>query len=1103
MITASVVLALFPLLAAPTAPASDTIADARLLRFPDIHGETVVFSYAGDLWSVPVAGGEARRLTSHEGLELCPRFSPDGKWIAFTGQYDGTSDVYVIPAEGGEPRRLTWYPSHALPERMGFDHLVLGWTPDGKIVFKDLRDSVTPFSARPYVVSVDGGAPEPFPLPEAGLISFAPDGTRLAYTRTFRDFRTWKRYKGGMAADVWIDDLATGQIKQITDWKGTDTQPMWIGDAIYFLSDREDWKLNLWKYDVGSGQTSRVTSFKEYDVKWPHAGSGKIVMENGGYLYVLDPAAGGAPRKITVALPDDRRLARRHWVKVETHITDMDLAPGGKRALFTARGDVYSVPAEQGNTRNMTGSQGVREKYAAWSPDGKWIAYVSDVTGEEELYVLAQDGRSAAQQITTGSSSWHYPPVWSPDSRKLAWGDRGMHLWYVDVADKKPVEVVKTTIADVTQYRFSPDSRWIAYATAGENDFQVVFLYSLDTRKTTAVTDDRAQSYEPYFDPDGRYLYFLSDRDIEPTLGNFELSYTVNTPTRPYAVTLRADVPSPFAPRSDEVAIGDEKKDDAPKPKPESAGKDKADKDKKKEPFRIDLEGLTQRIVGVPVPPGNYASLRATRDKLLYLSFPTVALGAPPPHAALLVYDLDKRKDSQLLNPVDGYETAPDGSRVLYHSAETYGIVEIKDGVKLGDGKLDLSGLKMELDPKAEWAQIFRDVWRIERDYFYVPDMGGIDWAAIRKRYEPLVPFVSHRQDLTYVLGEMVGELASGHAYVGGGEQPAVETVPIGLLGADLVLDRAAGRYRIARILPGQNWLEGRRSPLTEPGVKVAEGEYLLAIDGHEPQASDDPYRFLQQAVGRTVTLRVNARPTLEGAREVVVRPIGNEQDLRYFNWVENNRRKVAQATGGRVGYVHIPNMGAQGLQEFIRQYYPELRKEGLIVDVRGNGGGFVSQMILERLRRLIVGMGNQRAARPSTYPTAAFNGPMVALLNQYSASDGDIFPFYFRKYGLGPLIGKRSWGGVVGIRGGNNLVDGGYATIPEFGTFSLDGRWTIENEGVTPDIDVDNLPSDELAGKDAQLERGIAEVVKRIEEQKRHFPPAPKSPNLVSPPVQ
>jgi tricorn protease len=1094
--------------------APDTLQDARLLRFPDVHGDTVVFSYAGDLWTVPAAGGSARRLTTGEGLELFPRFSPDGRWIAFTGHYDGTSDVYVIPARGGEPRRLTYYPSRTLPERMGFDNMVLGWTPQGRVLFRGQRESVSAFVGEPYTVSPEGGPVERFPLPESGAISFSPDGKKIAYTRIFRDFRTFKRYEGGMAPDVWIYDLATRQAERVTDWKGVDTQPMWIGGAIYFMSDREDWKLNLWRYDVATKQTSRVTSFEEYDVKWPHDGGGTIAFENGGWIHLLDTARPGEPRKVAVSVPDDRRLARARWVTVENRITDYHLAPGGKRAVFTARGEVFTLPAESGDTRNVSKSQGVREKHAAWSPDGRWIAYVSDAAGEEQVYVQAQDGKGKPVALTGGAASWRFAPVWSPDSKKLAWGDRGMNLWYVDVTEKKPALVDEAEVQEITQYSWSPDSRWIAYAKALDNDLPAVFLYSLDSKKATQVTAPEARSYEPVFDPQGRYLYFLSDRDIHPTLGNFELSYTVNTPTRPYAVTLEAVTPSPFAPKSDEAALdgarpADKEKADAEKKEAAEApasdkakGSEKARSDVRKRPFRIDLHGLAARAVGFPVPPGNYAGLRATRDRLFYVSYPTVPLtgGDGEQKGALLVFEVDKRKGREFLNPVNGYDVAPDGSAVVYKSDSTYGIVEIKEGVKVGDGKLDLSGLRMELDPKAEWGQIFQDTWRLQRDFFYLPDMGKVDWVAMRKRYEELVPFVGHRQDLAYVLGEMVGELATGHAYVGGGDQPAPERVPVGLLGADLALDGATGLWRIARIIPGQNWVESRRSPLTEPGVNVAEGEYLLAIDGREIKAADNPYRALVQTANRTVTLLVNARPTRDGAREVGVKPIGSEQDLRYYDWVERNRKKVDEATGGRVGYVHIPNMGGPGLQEFIRQYYPQIRKQGLVVDVRYNGGGFVSEMILERLRRVVVGMGNQRGSRPSTFPTAAFNGVMVGLINAYSASDGDIFPYYFREYGLGPLIGTRTWGGVVGIRGINNLVDGGYAYIPEFGTFNMESRWILENEGVSPDIEVDNLPGDVMAGKDAQLERGIQEVLKRIEEKRPAFPPLPP-PKDLSPP--
>jgi tricorn protease len=1076
--------------------------DARLLRFPDIHGDTVVFCYGGDVWSVPAAGGTARRLTTGEGLEMFPRFSNDGRWIAFTGHYDGTSDVYVIPAGGGEPRRLTFYPSQVNSERLGWDNMVLGWTPEGRILFRGQRNFINGFVGEPYTVSPEGGPVERFPLPESGIVSFSPDGQKVAYTRIFRDFRTWKRYKGGMAQDVWIHDLRTRATERITDWVGTDTQPMWIGDAVYFISDREDWKLNLWKYDVPTRQTTRATDFKEFDVKWAHAGTGQIVFENGGFIHRLDPRD-GVPRKLTVALPDDRRLARTRWTDVKGRITSFSLAPGAARAAFTARGDVFSVPAEHGTIRNLTDSQGVREKSAAWSPDGKWVAYVSDASGEEEIHVLAQDGRTPPRQVTSGSSSWHFAPVWSPDSKKIAWADRSMRLYWVDVETKQPpVQADLARVQEITDYTFSPDSKWIAYTKRTENTFTGIFLYSLEAKAVHAATPaDGSQS--PAFDPEGKYLYFLSDRDVSPTLGSLELSFTVNKMTRPQALVLRADLPSPVAPKSDEVKPDELKAAEARKDeKGGQAGQTAAKDDKKKaEPFRIDLPGLAERVVSLPVAPGNYAGLAVAAGKLIWVSFPTQALtDDDSPKASLRMFDFETRKEAEIVGGVQGLSVAPDGAKLLVQVEKGFAVVEPKENVTI-DKTLDLAGLRMDLDPKAEWAQIFRDTWRIQRDFFYVADMGGIDWPAMRTRYEPLLPYVSHRSDLTYLLGELAGELGSGHSYVGGGDQPRPERRPVGLLGAELRLDAKAGAWQIARVYPGQSWVSNRRSPLTEPGTRVAEGEYLLAIDGKDLGPADEPYRLLAGKADALVTLLVGKTPVRKAAREVTIKTITDEDGLRYHDWVERNRKKVQDATGGRVGYLHIPDMGGNGLQEFIRQYYPQVRKEALIVDVRANGGGFVSEMILERLRRVVMAMGSARGARPSTYPVSSFSGPMVALINAYSASDGDIFPFFFREYGLGPLIGTRTWGGVVGIRGQENLVDGGYAYVPEFGTFSLKGQWLMENEGVSPDIEVDNLPADELAGKDAQLDRAIEEILKRLAEKKTVLPEAdPPSPDLRRP---
>ncbi|MBI5066838.1 MAG: PD40 domain-containing protein [Deltaproteobacteria bacterium] len=1084
-------------LAAPAARGGE----ARLLRFPDVNGDTIAFSHGGDLWTVPAGGGLARRLTSGEGLEVFPRFSPDGRWIAYTGHDDGSSDVYVIPATGGEPRRLTWYPARQNSDRMGFDNVVLGWTPDGRILFRSQRGPHGGFEGEPWTVRPEGGPVERHPMYDVGHVSFAPDGKRAAVTRIFRDFRTWKRYQGGTAQDVWLYDLASHEVERITDWRGTDTQPMWIGDAVYFLSDREGWRQNLWRHDVASRTTTRVTDFRDFDVRWPHAGSGRIVFENGGELWLLDPRD-GAPRRVPVTLPDDERFARRRWVKVEERITDAALGPDGKRAVFTARGEVFTVPAEHGDVRNLTRTQGVREKNATWSPDGRWIAYFSDATGEEELYVTPADGKGKPVRLTSGPPSWHFPPVWSPDSKRLAYADRGLRLWQVALADRKPVLVTRAAVHEISEYAWSPDSRWLAYASDAETDNSVVYLHSLETGRATAVTSEAFESFNPAFDPEGRYLYLLSNRDLAPTLGQLERSYTVNRSTRPHAVTLRADLPSPFAPRSDEVRPAEEReREEKEKKRKEEAARAAP----RPEPLRVDLAGIEQRIVPFPVPPANLFALRAARGKLYWLAFPTVELTAPGTRkGALEVFDLEKRKRTELLPSVEHYQLSDDGSRILYKADKAWVVAEPKEGLKPGEGALKLDGLRMELDPRAEWSQIFGETWRVFRDFFYLTDMGRVDWPAVRQRYRPLLAHVTHRYDLTYLLGEMVAELGTGHTYVGGGDQPRPERVPVGTLGADLALDRAAGRWRIARILPGQSWVEGRTSPLAAPGVRVAEGEYLLAVDGQELRAGDEPSRLLVQTPGRSVTLTVGPRPSAEGAREVVVQPLPDEWELRYFDWVEANRRRVEKATQGRVGYVHIPDMAGRGLTEFVRQYYPQVRKQGMVVDVRDNGGGFVSQMILERLRRRVVGMSAWREERGGTYPAAALHGPLVALADQFSGSDGDIFPHFFRLYGLGPVIGQRTWGGVVGIRNlASEMVDGGYAFVPEFGMYDTQGRWLVENEGVPPDIEVDNLPKDRAAGRDPQLERAIAEVLRRIEAERPSLAPPPPSKDLTSPPAR
>jgi len=1081
----------------------DEASATRLLRFPALSKDSIAFVYGGDVWTVPRAGGTARQITSDPGLEILPRFSPDGRWIAFTGEYDGNRDVYVIPAEGGEPRRLTfWTDTGHASERAGPNNMVIGWTPDGKrVLFRSRHQAWEDRSGRLYTVALDGGLPEPLPMPEGGLAAFSPDGRRVVYNRIFTNFRTWKRYRGGMTLSLWIYDLAGNNLEPLTLNDSNSTEPIWIGDTIYFDSDR-DKTFNLFSADPATKAVKKLTDHREYDVRWASGGPGGIVYEYGGDIYLYDLAAGRAA-KVVIHVPAERPAARPGFVPLAEKITEFSLSPDGKRALFVARGEVLTVPAEKGNTRNLTGTPGAHERGAAWSPDGRWIAFLSDRTGEDEIWIAPQDGSATARRLTTDGHCWRFPPAWSPDNRTIAFADKDLKLFVVDVAGGKITQVDRAKETEINDYVWSPDSRWLAYSKQAQMQMRQVYLYSLDAGRVTRVTSEMNDSHAPVFDPEGRYLYFFSDRDLNASVGAFDLSYVYDNPTRVYALTLRKDLPSPFAPESDEVKVGEAEKKE---------GEAAAGKDAKKEtgkgapkpiaPITIHLEGIEDRIAAFPIEHANLSHLAASKTLVYYLTGPTQTLTGggddEKPKGVLHAFDLEKRKDAVLIGGIGEYGLSAGGDKVIYAAGKDYGIIDAKPGTapaKTGDGALKLDGMSMRLDPVAEWRQIFDEAWRLERDFFYVPNMHGLDWPAMKRRYGVLLPYVAHRDALTYLIGELIGELNSGHAYVGGGDAPKPKSVPIALLGADYRLDPASGRYRIDRVLQGENWIESRRSPLTEPGVDAPAGSYLLRIDGVDLKAPDVPDDLLQNKTGGTVSLTINDRPDDRGARQVTVRPLADEEQLRYFDRIETNRKKVDKATGGAVGYLHIPNMGGDGLNEFVRQYYPQIRKQGLIVDVRNNGGGFVSEMILERLRRVLAGMGNSRNGGVTTYPSQVFYGPMVCLINHYSASDGDYFPYFFKKYGLGPLIGMRTWGGVVGIRGFSPLIDGGYVTRPEFGTYGLESQWIIEGHGVDPDIEVDNRDDLVVQGRDPQLEKGIEIVTQEIKKNPKTLPPVPAPP--------
>lgn len=1054
--------------------------EGRLLRFPDVHKDTVVFVSAGDLWISSTQGGPARRLTSDAGLELFPKFSPDGKWIAFTAEYDGNRDVYVIPASGGEPKRLTYSPdmTPAAAERLGYDNMVLGWTPDSKrVLYRSRRTSFSAWVGQLMTVSLDGGLPEQLPVPRGGYTTFSPDGTKIAYNRVFREFRTWKRYRGGQADEVWTYDLKNGALEKLTDNPAQDNFPMWSGDKIYFLSDRDQFA-NLFVYDLKSKQTKKLTDFKEYDVKYPSLGVGSIAFENGGYIYLFDLAT-QKERKLTIELNDDRRLTRAEFINPKDSVNSYDISPDAKRVVFEARGEIFTVPLEKGNTRNLTNTSGAHEKFPAWSPDGRFIAYVSDVSGEDELYMIAQDGSAPAVRLTTDGKMARFAPTWSPDSKKLVFADKSHAIWWLDVETKKLTKIEHTPHGEITNYNWSPDSQWVAFGRPEENGFSTVQLYSLAQAKLFAVTDTLTDSDNPVFDGNGKYLYFTSNRDLNASVGNFEYNYSYQKTTRLYVVTLQADAPSPFAPESDEAATG-----------PAGGGEKKPDA---KPEFRIDTDGLAARIVGLTMPPGNYGGLLAGKNKVFYVSFGNFQLtGNSGERPSLRMYEIDKKRESEIA-PTNGYTLAASGEKMVIRLGTTYLVIDAKP-LRPGEGTtLSLDKMQMKLDHRAEWRQMFNEAWRLERDYFYSANMHGVDWPAIKRRYEVLLPHIGHRSDLTYIIGEMIGELHVGHAYTGGGEAPSPKRVGFGLLGADFEV--AGGGIRIKTILEGENWREDRRSPLTEPGVNVKVGEYIVAIDGEPLTATTNPYALLENKAGQTITLTVNSQPSAAGARQVKVRPITSETQLRYFNYVERNRRYVEQKSGGRIGYIHIPNMGGDGLNEFVKYYYPQVRKEGLILDDRYNGGGNVSRLILERLRRTLGAMGAPRDSTPTTYPDAVFTGPMVCMFNELSASDGDIFPAMFKQYKLGKTIGKRSWGGVTGIRGNTPLLDGGYVTRPEFGFYGVNGEWIIENHGVDPDIEVDNLPFDEFNGKDAQLDRAIEEVTTDMKTRPSALPKRPADP--------
>ncbi len=1069
--------------------------EARLLRFPAAYGNQVVFTCAGDLYTVDRNGGVARKLTNDEnGYEMFARFSPDGKHIAFTGQYDGNTEVYLIPAEGGIPKRLTYTATLGrddISDRMGPNNIVMTWKDNDNILFRSRKQTFNDFKGQLFLVNVNGGLPEELPLPVGGFCTYSPDKTKLAYNRVFREFRTWKYYKGGMADDIWIYDFKTKLTENLTNNIVQDIFPMWAGDKIYFMSERER-PVNLYCYDLKSKETKRVTDFTGFDCKFPSLGDDAIVFENGGFIYLFDLSTQKA-NKITIRINDDFVNARNSLKDASKIINSFSLSPDGKRVAFDARGDIWTVPAKTGITKNLTRSSGVHERNVNWSPDGQYIAYVSDKTGEDEIYIQKQDGSADPLQITKNADTYKYDMAWSPDGKKLLWADKMLRLQYVDIDSKEVTLVDQANDWEFGQYGWSPDNKWITYARPDRSAETKIYIYEVASKNKYPVTDGWYDAGDPHFSSDGKYLFFTSNRDFNPIYSWTEWNHAYTDMTKIYFVTLAKNTPNPFAPENDEVNLKkDEKGNTDAKPEKKDAKKEekKEGDTKAAVDVKVDLDGIIDRIVVLPIDASTYFNVTAVGDYVYY-----VKGGKRGEQASLKMFSLKDKKETEL-GDFNGYEISFDNKKMMVNSHGKYAVIDLPKGKIDVKDWMDLSNMKVMADLKAEWNQIYHEAWRQMKYFLYAPNMQGLDWPAIQKKYEPLLPYINNRNDLNYVLGEMVGEISIGHSYVGGGDRPNPARIKMGLLGAKISRD-ASGYYKIDEILKGENWTKDTRSPLTELGVNVKQGDYIIAIDGQPVKDLNNIYEAFINKAGVQVELTVNSSPSEAGAHKILVVPTDNESDLYYYKWVQNNIKKVSDATNGEVGYIHIPDMGVEGLNEFVKHFYPQLSKHALIIDDRGNGGGNVSPMIIERLARemTMIEMSRNTASHPGRLDMQW--GPKCILIDQYSASDGDLFPYQFKKLKIGKAIGLRTWGGVVGIRGTLPFIDGGQLMRPEFAPYDNEGKsWIIEGHGVDPDIIVDNDPAKEYTGEDQQLNRAIQEMKDELKSWPKELPPPPPFPD-------
>ena len=1075
------------------AAAANLASQTKLLRHPDIHKDQLVFTYGGDLWRAPTTGGTATRLTSTPGVELFAKFSPDGRWIAFTGQVNGDEQVCVVPSDGGEVRQLTWYPANGpLPTRWGYDNQVYGWAPDGTaVLFRSLREAWTLTGGKLFTVALPavarrrGALPVSLPMPQAGAGDFSPDGKRIVYAPLFRDFRTWKRYQGGWAQELFVFDPATGKADNISNHVRTDRDPMWIDERIWFASDRTG-TLNLWSYDLKNKTVHQETSSNMWDVRWPSAGSPgdhRIVYEKGGELFWLDTNT-RQETAITIRVPNEGQTKRHQTVDASKMIEGYDLSPGGRRAVFAARGDLLTVPKEHGDVRNLTSSPGAHDKHPSFSPDGTTIAFVSDRSGEEQLWLVDHAGEQPARQLTKGLTSMLYGGEWSPDQKWLAVGDKDGVLRVCEVATGKLTQIADEPRGQLRDYRWSPCSGHLAFSMSDTTELPHVYIWSMQDKQLRMVSRAMSNDSEPVWGPLGERLFFRGLRGFQPRLaGVYEWDFQIDRGYGLFALALQKQLPALFGQRSDEAVEQD----------------DDNNEDEAKtfdSPIQIDFEGLADRVEAVPLPLDNYWGLSIANGNLLYARRGGSYYGRSSDKPTTLhAFSLSDRKEAQLGSGIRGYSLSPDGEFTMIAANDKFVITKASPAGKDKQHPLDVSGLKTEKVADDEYWQIFHEVWRRYRDFFYVANMHGHDWQGLRDQYAPLVAHARHRSDLNYVIGEMIAELGVGHAYISGGDLGAPPRPTAALPGMTLRFDSQSRRFQITKILKGENDHSTYRSPATAVGVNLSEGDYLLAIDGQELEPGTNPYELLQGKAGRELRLLVNNRPTTDSARTVRMQTIASEQKLHYLAWVNHNRERVAKLSGGKLGYVHLPDMGANGIREFLKQYYPQRDKLGLVVDDRYNGGGNVSEMVINRLQRELMMCTFGRTSGFEPYPRAGFHGHMVCLLNETSASDGDIFPAMFRRAKLGQLIGKRSWGGIIGITNRGTLLDGGTVNVPEFGNTEPGPKWTIEGYGVDPDIEIDNDLASVLRGEDKQLEKAIEVLLAQIANDPPALPTAPPAP--------